>query len=511
MMPFLTYMVSPEILLLASILTCVAYSVSLTAYRLYFSRLASFPGSKLAAATYWYEFYFDWWLGGKFIFEIERLHKEYGPIIRINPNELSIQDPEFYNEVYVSDIRRRTDHYDVFAKGLGFDDSFLLTTDHDLHRNRRKPFEAFFSKKGIASFQPAIARVALKLENRLTSLEKGHVVRLDHAFSCYSGDIMARLCMKNDESSDQFLSDPNFAPDWYNVVHTMVRQTPLFTGFPWLIRITNILPENFLSWAFPDARLFGVFTENARQHISKAAKEVSDKSFNPESVFHHILKSDMPASEKTEDRLTKEAQAMLAAGTVTTARTIAVASYYILSRPELRSKLEAELHDIMSGWPDTIPPWAELEQLPLLEAIIKETLRITYGVMHRLPRISPDIPLLYRGYMVPAGVPVGMSAYLMHSDPKVYPSPNRFIPERWIGDIDPAMHRSWVPFCKGSRNCIGMNLAKAEMSLILAVLFRANGPKLDLFETDESDVKMVHDFLIPLPKLDTKGVRAIIR
>lgn len=78
MMPFLTYMVSPEILLFASVLTFVAYAGSLTAYRLYFSRLASFPGSKLAAATYWYEFYFDWWLGGKFIFEIERLHKEYG-------------------------------------------------------------------------------------------------------------------------------------------------------------------------------------------------------------------------------------------------------------------------------------------------------------------------------------------------------------------------------------------------------------------------------------------------
>lgn len=89
----------------------------------------------------------------------------------------------------------------------------------------------------------------------------------------------------------------------------------------------------------------------------------------------------MPASEKTEDRLTKEAQAMLAAGTVTTARTIAVASYYILSRPQLRSKLEAELHDIMSGWPDAIPSWAELEQLPLLEAIIKETLRQVRFVM----------------------------------------------------------------------------------------------------------------------------------
>lgn len=54
------------------------------------------------------------------------------------------------------------------------------------------------------------------------------------------------------------------------------------------------------------------------------------------------------------------------------------------------------------------------------------------------------------------------------------------------------------------------SLAMAEMSLILAVLFRPDGPRLALFETDESDVKQAHDFLIPLPKLDTKGVRAIV-
>lgn len=51
----------------------------------------------------------------------------------------------------------------------------------------------------------------------------------------------------------------------------------------------------------------------------------------------------------------------------------------------------------------------------------------------------------------------------------------------------------------------------AEMSLILAVLYRSGGPKIELFETDESDVKQAHDFLIPLPKIDTKGVRAIRR
>lgn len=55
------------------------------------------------------------------------------------------------------------------------------------------------------------------------------------------------------------------------------------------------------------------------------------------------------------------------------------------------------------------------------------------------------------------------------------------------------------------------SLAMAELSLCLAVLHRPGGPELELFETDESDVKHVHDFLIPLPKVDTKGVRVLVR
>ena len=55
------------------------------------------------------------------------------------------------------------------------------------------------------------------------------------------------------------------------------------------------------------------------------------------------------------------------------------------------------------------------------------------------------------------------------------------------------------------------SLAYAEIYLTLAVLFHTNGPKLELFETDESDVLHIHDYVIPLPKLNTKGVRVLIR
>jgi len=174
----------------------------------------------------------------------------------------------------------------------------------------------------------------------------------------------------------------------------------------------------------------------------------------------------MLESERSEERLAKEAQLLLGGGTASTARTIGFATVYILSDPKIRARLEQELREPMAGWPDRVPTWAELERLPFLQALIKESLRLSYAVMHRLPRVSPDVPVKFvdkkaeggkgREWVIPPGTPVGMSIYLMHSDPEVYERPDEFVPERWVdGNVTPAMVRNYVPFCKGSRNCLG--------------------------------------------------------
>ena len=191
-----------------------------------------------------------------------------------------------------------------------------------------------------------------------------------------------------------------------------------------------------------------------------------------------------------------------------------VITFYLLSRPTILRKLKAELE---TAFPlDAIPTLKVVESLPYLQAVVSEGLRLGIGVSARQTRISPDEPLHYQGWVLPAGTPVGISAAVVHFDEKIFPNPEDFVPERFLND--PALKKSIIPFSLGSRQCLGMNLAYAELYLSLAVIFRRFGSRdvpgangnLVLYDTDESDVKFAQDKFVPYPKKGSKGVRVKI-
>ncbi|KAI8623119.1 cytochrome P450 family protein [Xylariaceae sp. FL1651] len=500
---------------IATIITGSLYVLGLVVHRLFISPIAGFPGPKLAAATSWYELYYDVVKKGTYLFQIEKMHEKYGPIVRINPFELSIRDPEYYEKLYVAGSVRPTDNYDPFANGIDFEGSHFLSTGHEIHRQRRKPLDPFFSRLGVTRLEPMVAELCEKLVvNRFSSFKKTKkVVRLDHAFLAFSGDVISRLCI---DDPPNLIDDPDFAPEWFDLFHTVIKSLPLFMALPWLIRIVRLIPESVLTKLDSRSQNFNKFKQMSEGHIAtakreKAASRSKDTTTMGKHItlFRHLVNSDLPPSELADKRLSKEAQVLLGAGTVSTARTLDFICYYIMANPVIRRRLTEELRDVMAGYPEKKPTWAQLEKVVYMQALIKEGLRLSYGVMHRLPRVSPNQSLQFKQWVIPAGVPVGMSAYLQHTDPSVFPRPFDFIPERWLDGVTPQMTKNYVPFSRGSRNCLGSNLAICELNFILAALFRPGGPDFELYETDASDVVQAHDFMLPLPKLDTKGIRVI--
>jgi cytochrome P450 len=104
-----------------------------------------------------------------------------------------------------------------------------------------------------------------------------------------------------------------------------------------------------------------------------------------------------------------------------------------------------------------------------------------------------------------------MSAGLLHRNTSIFPSPEEFQPERWLNN--PSLSRYLFSFSKGSRQCVGINLAYSELYVCLNTIFSrygSDGPaKIVLFETDESDVELQHDLFVPYPKLDSRGIRVM--
>ena len=170
-----------------SIVLFVVYSTTRIIYNLYFSPISHIPGPKLAAATWWYEYYYDVITYGRYIFKIRSLHEKYGPIVRISPYEVHICDPEFYDTLYTASNANKKDRWKWYTAGLGLPESTLATVDQGLHRNRRSAMSPFFSKQKVRKLEPMIQERASTLVLRLREhVKKGEVAAINLAFSAFT-------------------------------------------------------------------------------------------------------------------------------------------------------------------------------------------------------------------------------------------------------------------------------------------------------------------------------------
>ncbi|PVH80643.1 putative cytochrome P450 [Cadophora sp. DSE1049] len=525
-----------------SILVYACYFILLVTYRLYLHPLSSIPGPKLAAATLLYEFYYDVLRSGSYIWRIRDLHAQYGPIIRISPNAIHINDPDFY-DIYSGKVGEKRNKYPWAVTHFSCPQSIIATVDHDHHRLRRSAVSRYFSKSNIRAIEPVLKSHVEKFMERIEGFEGkgkgkgemsfGEPLNIWSAFKALASDVVTGCAFG--ESHD-FLSVSNFNAGFWDVLTDATRMDALTSHWPWFLPLMMSLPE----WV-REAMGMGymlVFERKSRNQLKYmiANRELEEKG--TKTIFGDILRSNLPEAEKNVERMWHDGQVFNVAGSETTSWTLANCIVYLLSHPAMMKTLREELKGVMKARTIHDVTVAELEALPHLTAVLKESLRLSYGVSGRLYRISPDKAQVFndgrRDWVLPAGVrppshpsfpssnghqtPISMTIPLLHHNSTIFPSPESFSPSRWLNN--PALDKYLFAFSKGPRGCVGLNLAWAQMYLVIAALVGRyagegegeEGPRMKLWKTGVDDVLLKHDFYVPGQSEETvkKGICVVV-
>jgi cytochrome P450 len=198
-----------------------------------------------------------------------------------------------------------------------------------------------------------------------------------------------------------------------------------------------------------------------------AVRRGADRRTDVLSLLVASQGEDAPA--QGSEQILEQVLSLIGAGHETTASALTWAFFHIHSDPSVKDRLLGEL----GGPAKEIDP-IEVARLPYLDAVCSEALRLNpvAPLMGRTLRAG----LTLKGHALPAGVSVGIGIINLHRRPELYPQPEQFSPERFLGhDFGPF---DYLPFGGGSRRCLGAAFAVYEMKIVLATILRAHALRL---------------------------------
>ena len=170
----------------------------------------------------------------------------------------------------------------------------------------------------------------------------------------------------------------------------------------------------------------------------------------------------------SDRQIRDEATTIFLAGHETTSIALTWTFYLLSQSPEMEGRLHRELDEVLAG---RDPGPSDLPRLEFTRRVFSESLRLYPPAWTMGRSVAADLPL--GGYVIPAGATALLSQYVIHHDPRWYPDPWRFDPDRWEPAAVAARPKySFFPFGAGPRMCIGEDFAWMEGMLVLATIAR---------------------------------------
>ncbi|KAL4900767.1 hypothetical protein BDW74DRAFT_170549 [Aspergillus multicolor] len=450
-------------------------------------RLSDIPAPGFAA---WSNFWLllQTRLGHRFI-SVDNAHKKYGKLVRIAPRQVSIADDAAIQAIYGhGNGFLKADFYDAFVsirRGL------FNTRDRAEHTRKRKTVSHTFSAKSIGQFEQYIHHNIENLVKQLTRTSelqrnpKNGYATVDalNWFNFVAFDIIGDLAFGApfgmlDKGQDiaEMRKTPDAPPQYVQAVEVLNRRGEVSATlgcYPALKPFAKYLPDRFFRDGLEAVEnLAGIAIACVNERLKP---DVMANNTRVDLLARLMEGKDANGNKLGRAELTAEALTQLIAGSDTTSNTSCAILYYCLITPGVIDKLHQVLDEAIPKDIE-VPTHAMVKDIPYLQWVIWETMRIHSTSAMGLPREIPEgnPPVEISGHIFKPGDVLSVPTYTIHHSKEIWgPDADDFVPERW----DPArltarQKAAFIPFSTGPRACVGRNVAEMELLVICSTVFR---------------------------------------
>ena len=375
--------------------------------------------------------------------------REYGPLasFRIGPKRVFLASgPDLIDQVLVTDAKHYIKHFGAraFKPVLG---NGLVTSEGAFWLRQRKLIQPAFSKERVQSYSAAMIELTNEM---LDSWTEGKSVQIDREFEALTSKIALKTLFDLDDPGDRerFSNTLRLAFDLMNERLRQMVKIPLWVATRANRRLQQAVAElNHTVEGFIAA--------------GRSRNQAAD-----DLLSRLLFAQDEDGTRMSDRQLRDEAMTLYLAGHETTALTLAWTWYLLSQHPHVEDKLLSEWQRVLRG---ATPTTQHLLKITYTSAVIAESMRLFPPVYVIGREATTDLEL--GGYRVKRGYTVLMSQWVNHRDPKYFPDPEAFRPERWQHGLAKRLPKfAYYPFGGGQRLCVGNAFALTEAAIILAAV-----------------------------------------
>lgn len=355
-------------------------------------------------------------LAGRRIHHVHALHQQYGPYVRISPTEVAVADAAGFKRIHaLGSGFNKTQWYSDMAS-MEREGVFSMQGGK-LHADRRRLLSRPFSKSHLRQiWEPTIREhVCLAVEKMIQESQPPGSAdgRIDVLkwWTFMASDVSAHLMF-----GESFHTlDNGVVSDYIRILQNTLKGGGIGYELPWIRAVCKRMPLPLFKEIFDGTTFL--------MNYGRAAVTNMKSSGGGGNIFANMMKEAEKGENLDEKDVQVEATNLIVAGTDTTAITLTYLVWAVLSQPSLRDELVVEVQSLPDGYSDT-----QLEALPLLNAVIEETLRLYGAAPGGLPRLVPVGGVEMGGLHFPGGAILTTQSYSFHRDPSIFRNPYRYVP-----------------------------------------------------------------------------------